>query len=171
MTFRTFLPCFACVALLSACGADQAIDAAVPFDARFPSDSLALDGPTLDAAATAIDAPAPDARAPVCPAVAGGYTLAGAPGPNCPAGGPNQYGFNLTLDAATCGLSFDGSEDPLNILYLTGSATLGADGSFGPTPLTINGTEVTCSATYSAEAPARFEFDCGDCDFAIRYGE
>lgn len=165
----------AVASVLPACSSDTVVDAPIGADvpvADVPTldDVPAIDDvPALDVPATP-DVPS-DSGSPVCPAVGGGYTLEGTTSGTCPAGGPNTYGFQLTLDAASCVLTLEGNDDPANILYLTGAGMIDEDGSLGPVGLMLNGTAVTCSATFSAGSPNRYAFDCDGCVFTIRYGE
>jgi hypothetical protein len=118
------------------------------------------------------DAGTEDAGPVECPALGGGYTFATEIPEACPAGtGENVYGTQITVDETTCRATIETTDAENNRLRIEADVMLRPDGSWGPSTIQLNGTDVECSASFSFGAPAQMAFDCGACDFTIRFGE
>lgn len=149
---------------LAACGGTTTTDAGGP--------DASAEGP--DAFAEGPDAAQPtDAGAPMCPSPqTGGYTFEGKIPSSCPPGtGTSTWSVNVGFEPASCVVSFATTSSSDYLLKVMGMGTLSSDGTLGPTTLSLNDVGTTCTVTYMDGSPQRFAFDCGDCDFTIRYGE
>jgi hypothetical protein len=133
------------------------------------------DASAPDAFVEAADAPPAldTGAAPTCPSPqTGGYTFEGAIPDTCPPGeGTNTFSVDVAFTPDTCGVSFTSTGDSGWRLNVSGSDTLSSTGTLGPATFSLNGMDATCTATYEDGSPQRFVFDCGDCDFTIRFGE
>lgn len=118
------------------------------------------------------DAGTEDAGPVECPALGGGYTFATEIPEACPAGtGENVYGTQVTVDETTCRATIETTDAENNRLRIEADVMLRPDGSWGPATIQLNGMDVECSASFSFGALAQMAFDCGECDFTIRFGE
>lgn len=167
MRSRSSITALCAVVSLAACGGSTAADAGFAGPDAFAE--------MADAAAPPSDTAAPplDTGAPSCPSPqTGSYTFEGTIPMACPPGtGEFSYSVDVAFTPGTCDVSFTSSGDAGWLLRVMGTAVLSPTGTLGPTTFSLNGVEVTCSATYMEGSPQRFFFDCGDCDFTIRYGE